>query len=119
MKSFLRALLVAGVVFGSLAAVEGEASAEPVVSSWYGPGFEGAPTASGEYFDPHGYTAAHPYLPMGTKLLVTYGDRSVVVRVNDRGPHVAGRGLDLSQAAAEYLGLTAVGYDVVDIRVVG
>ena len=86
-----------------------------MVASWYGPGFEGAATASGEPFDPDDYTAAHRTLPFGTKLIVTYGGRSVVVRVNDRGPYVTGRDLDLSQAAAEYIGLTAVGVATVDM----
>lgn len=118
MKSFLKVFLVAGVMVASLAAVESEAVAEKVVSSWYGPGFEGALTASGEPFDPAEYTAAHPYLPMGTDLLVSYKGESVIVTVNDRGPFVEGRGLDLSQAAAEKIGLTAAGHDVVDMRVI-
>jgi rare lipoprotein A len=54
---------------------------------------------------------------VGTDLLVSYGDESVVVTVNDRGPYVVGRDLDLSQAAAEEIGLTAVGTDVVDVQV--
>lgn len=90
--------------------------AEQVVASWYGPGFEGATTASGEPFDPSDYTAAHKTLPFGTKLIVTHGGRSVVVRVNDRGPYVAGRDLDLSQAAAESIGLTAVGVATVEVE---
>ena len=90
--------------------------AEQVVASWYGPGFEGATTASGEPFDPYDYTAAHKTYEFGTRLIVTYEGRSVVVRVNDRGPFVAGRGLDLSQGAAEYLGLTAVGVATVNVE---
>jgi rare lipoprotein A len=116
-KSFLRMLLVAGVFVLSLAAYGGEARAEALVSSWYGPGFEGAVTASGEVYDYGDYTAAHPYLPLGTELLVSYGGESVVVSVNDRGPYVGGVDLDLSQAAAEGIGLTAAGTDVVDVRV--
>jgi rare lipoprotein A len=88
-----------------------------MVSSWYGPGLEGGVTASGEVFDPYSeYTAAHPYLPMGTELEVCY-ETCTVVRVNDRGPYVGGRDLDLSQVAAEEIGLTAVGTDVVQVRV--
>jgi rare lipoprotein A len=110
-------LLVAGVFATSLVALQDEARAEAMVSSWYGPGLEGSLTASGEVFDPYNdYTAAHPYLPMGTDLEVCYAD-CTVVRVNDRGPYVAGRDLDLSQAAAEEVGLTAVGTDVVDVEV--
>jgi len=116
-KSLLRMLLVAGVFAISLAAFQEEARAEAMVSSWYGPGLEGNVTASGEIFDPYyDYTAAHPYLPMGTMLRVCYAT-CTVVRVNDRGPYVAGRDLDLSQAAAEEIGLIAVGTDVVDVRV--
>lgn len=91
--------------------------AEPLVASWYGPGFEGATTASGEPFDPYDYTAAHKTYEFGTRLIVTYEGRSVVVRVNDRGPYVEGRDLDLSQGAAEYVGLTSVGIATVDVEV--
>ena len=118
MSSLLRMLLVAGVFVVSLAAVQEEALAEPMLSSWYGPGLEGNLTASGEVFDPYNdYTAAHPYLPMGTVLEVCYAD-CAVVRVNDRGPYVGGRDLDLSQAAAEDIGLTGVGTDVVEVEVI-
>ncbi len=117
MRSFLRMLLVAGVFILSLATFQQEARAEAMVSTWYGPGLERNLTASGEIFDPyHDYTAAHPYLPMGTELRVCYAT-CTVVRVNDRGPYVGGRDLDLSQAAAEEIGLIAVGVDVVDVHV--
>ncbi|TCJ20321.1 septal ring lytic transglycosylase RlpA family protein [Rubrobacter taiwanensis] len=110
--------MVAGLMVFSLAAFSNEAQAEPVVASWYGPGFEGALTASGEPFNPYAYTAAHPYLPFGTQLQVCY-QGCVVVTVNDRGPFVGGRGLDLSQAAAQAIGLTGPGVAVVDAQVVG
>ena len=117
MKSLLRMLLVAGMFVVSLAAVQEDAQAEALVSSWYGPGLEGNLTASGEVFDPYSdYTAASLYYPMGTVLEVCYVE-CTVVRVNDLGPYVAGRDLDLSQAAAEDVGLTSVGTDVVDVRV--
>ena len=116
-KSFLRMLLVAGVFALSLAAFQGEARAEVMVSSWYGPGLEGNLTASGEAFDPYNdRTAASLYYPMGTELRVCYVACSIV-RVNDLGPYFGGRELDLSQAAAEEIGLTAVGTDFVDVRV--
>jgi rare lipoprotein A len=116
-KSFLRMLLVAGVFALSLAAFQGEARAEVMVSSWYGPGLEGNFTASGEVFDPYnGRTAASLYYPMGTELRVCYA-ACTVVRVNDLGPYAGGVDLDLSQAAAEEIGLTAAGTDVVDVRV--
>lgn len=88
--------------------------AESLVATWYGPGFEGATTASGEPFDATGYTAASRTLPFDTRLLVTYNGLSVVVRVNDRGPFT-GEDIDLSQAAAEYIGLTSAGSDTVDV----
>ena len=117
MKSLLRMLLVAGVFVVSLATVQEEARAEALVSSWYGPVLEGNLTASGEVFDPYyDYTAASLYYPMGTEIKVCYVD-CAVVRVNDLGPYVGGRDLDLSQAAAEDIGLIAVGTDVVDVRV--
>ncbi len=111
-------LVVAGALVASLTAFQDKAGAEPMLSSWYGPGLEGNLTASGEVFDPYDYTAAHPTLPMGTRLQVCYAE-CTVVRVNDRGPYAPGRDLDLSQAAAEDIGLTAVGADVVEVEVLG
>lgn len=117
MKSLLRMLLVVGVFAVSLAAFQEDARAEAMVSSWYGPGLEGNLTASGEVFDPDtDYTAASLYYPMGTVLEVCYMD-CAVVRVNDLGPYVAGRELDLSQVAAVDIGLTGAGTDVVDVEV--
>jgi len=98
---------------------DGYAETKAGLASWYGPGFEGQPTASGEIFNPHGFTAAHNTLPLGTELVVSYGGRSVNVVVNDRGPYSGGRELDLSQGAAEYLGLTYAGVDYVDYTVAG
>jgi rare lipoprotein A len=110
-------LLVAGVCALSLAAFQGEARAEEMVSSWYGPGFEGATTASGEAFDPYNdYSYAHKTLPFGTRLLVAYQGNTVVCRVNDRGPYVYGHDLDLSFIAAQEIGLTHAGAGVVEVR---
>src|ERR671917_306698 len=81
------------------------AEAREVLASWYGPGFKGLPTASGEPYDPSGYTAAHKTMQFGSQLLVSYGGRSVQVTVNDRGPYVGQRNLDLSKGAAKDLGL--------------
>lgn len=100
----------------SLAFASGPAQAEPVVASFYGAELAGNPTASGEPFDPSAMTAAHPSLPFGTQLEVCY-QGCVVVTVNDRGPFVAGRGLDLSQGAAQAIGL--YGVDTIDMTVVG
>lgn len=76
-------------------------------SSWYGPGFHGKITANGEVYDQMSLTAAHKSLKFGTLLKVTNprNGKSVVVRINDRGPYIAGRDLDLSKAAAIELGL--------------
>jgi rare lipoprotein A len=114
-----RLLWVLLLVSAFLALGDDRAEARTGLASWYGPGFEGLPTASGEPYDPYGYTAAHKTLPLGTDLAVSYGGRSVQVTVNDRGPYVGGRELDLSQGAAEYLGLTHAGVDYVDYYAVG
>jgi rare lipoprotein A len=86
-------------------------------ASWYGKAHQGRPTTSGERYDMNKYTAAHPALPMGTRLLVTNlrNGRSVTVRVNDRGPFVDGRIVDLSYAAAHEVG--AIGEGVVPVRI--
>ena len=86
-----------------------------MTASYYGYALEGLPTASGEPFDPEKHTAAHKNLPLGTELLVKRGKESVKVVVNDRGPYVAGRELDLSQGAAEEIGLTGLGEDEVEV----
>lgn len=77
----------------------------------------GSRTANGERFDPHGFTAAHRTLPFGTKVLVTNlkTGKSVIVRINDRGPHVKGRIIDLSYGAAKAVGITASGVAQVKI----
>lgn len=79
------------------------------LASWYGPGFEGNPTANGDIFDPNLFTAASKELELGTWLLVEREGRGVVVYVNDRGPYVGDRVLDLSKAAADAIGLTGPG----------
>jgi len=86
-------------------------------ASWYGPGFAGKRTASGERFVPCKRTAAHLTLPFGTRLKVTNLDngRIVRVKVNDRGPYVDGRIIDLSRGAARVLGMIKAG--VVEVRI--
>ena len=76
-------------------------------ASWYGPGFHGRKTASGQTFDPHQLTAAHPRLPLGSRARVTNLDngKAVEVTINDRGPHGGGRIIDLSRAAARRLAM--------------
>lgn len=77
------------------------------IASWYGPGFQGRTTASGERFSTHDLTAAHRSLPLGSQVTVTNlaNGKSVRVRINDRGPYVRGRAIDLSRGAARRLGL--------------
>ena len=87
------------------------------IASWYGPGFEGNPTASGDIFDPSLFTAASLDLPLGTWLYVTHAGRGVVVLVNDRGPYIDDRVLDLSQAAAEAIGISGLGWIEAEVLV--
>ena len=85
--------------------------------TWYGGKFHGGPTASGETYDKRSMTAAHRSLPFGTRVRVTNlrNGRSVVVRINNRGPYGKGRIIDLSEAAAEKLDMIEAG--VVPVRV--
>ncbi len=101
-----KSLVIALVTLGCSSQVSAPAQAS--VASWYGPGFQGRRTASGERFNTHAFTAAHKSLPFGTRLKVTNvgTGRSVVVRINDRGPFVRGRELDLSHAAARAIGMS-------------
>jgi rare lipoprotein A len=80
-------------------------------ASWYGPRFHGKKTASGDVFDQTELTAAHRNLPLGSKVRVTNleNERSVEVKINDRGPFIAGRIIDLSHAAARALGMVEDG----------
>ena len=87
------------------------------IASFYGNG-SGRHTASGQRFDQNKLTCAHRSLPFGTKLRVTHGDRSVIVTVNDRGPFIRGRVLDLSIAAARAVGLTSTGIGLVTAEVI-
>lgn len=88
-------------------------------ASYYADKFEGRPTASGEPYRADQLTAAHRTLPFGTRVKVTNlsNDRSVVVRINDRGPHVRRRIIDLSRAAAEELDFIRQGVAQVSIQV--
>jgi rare lipoprotein A len=87
------------------------------MASFYG-NESGSKTASGQRFNQNAMTAAHRTLPFGTKLRVTHGDRSVVVTINDRGPFIRGRVLDLSTGAARAVGLTSAGVGRVVAEVV-
>ena len=87
------------------------------IASWYGGGFNGQPTASGEIYDMEALTGAHRTLPLGTVLKVTNAEngRQVQVRINDRGPYVNGRIVDLSYAAARRLGMIENGTSAVQL----
>ena len=89
-------------------------------ASWYGPGFNGKKTASGEIFDMNKLTAAHRKLAFGTKVRVTNlnNNKSVIVRINDRGPFKKSRVIDLSKKAAEKIGLVQSGIAPVKIEIV-
>ena len=91
------------------------------VASWYGPGFHGKRTSSRERYDQYDLTAAHRTLPLGTWVLVTnrLNGRSVRVYVNDRGPYVDGRLIDLSYGAATAIGMVGTGTVPVRIVVLG
>lgn len=89
------------------------------MASWYGPGFNGKRTASGERFRQNELTAAHKTLPFGTIVRVTnlQNARTVDVRINDRGPFVRGRIIDLSKGAAQQLNMIRTGVVPVEVRV--
>ncbi len=88
-------------------------------ASWYGPGFNGRRTASGERFDMHAFTAAHRTLPFGTLVRVRslVNGREVDVRITDRGPYSGNRIIDVSRAAAEELGMLGLGFKQVVLLV--
>jgi rare lipoprotein A len=89
-----------------------------MVASWYGPRFHGKKTANGEVFDQKAFTAAHKKFRFGTLLRLTNpkNDRSIIVRVNDRGPFIRGRELDLSKAAADELDILERGVAKLNIE---
>jgi rare lipoprotein A len=91
------------------------------IASWYGPGYDGKRTSSGERFDQDELTAAHASWQFGTRVRVTFltTGRSVVVRINDRFPNHKGRVIDLSRAAARQIGLIGPGTGRVRLEVVG
>lgn len=90
-------------------------------ASWYGPGFDGRLTANGETYNQQEMTAAHPHLEFGTKVQVTnlVNGRSVVVRINDRGPFIGDRIIDLSAAAANALNMITSGVAPVRLTILG
>lgn len=108
------AVAAAAMIAGTVAIEQADAAAQTGKASYYK---HGARTANGERFDPHGYTAAHRTLPFGTRVLVTNvkTGKSVIVRINDRGPFIKNRIIDVSYGAAKMLGITATGVATVKI----
>lgn len=107
----MRILIISAVLLLAMTATQSEAS--KVKASWYdcakpGECSKNKRTASGERFNPNAYTAAHKTLKFGTKVKVTHKGKSVIVRINDRGPFIKGRTIDLSRAAARKIGCSGV-----------
>lgn len=123
MKRWLVAIALAAAACGGAQKPKKAASGQPTgvqsgMATWYGGGHHGGPTASGERFNKNALTAAHRTLPMGTRVRVTNQNngRSVIVRINDRGPYGSKRRIiDVSEAAARQLGMIDAG--VVPVRV--
>ncbi len=114
MRSLLGSIAALAAVACSSLPVSAYTGETRMLTSWYGPYFHGRTTANGERYDMHGFTAAHKYLPFGTKLRVCY-KRCVDVRINDRGPYIGARQLDLSFGAAQYIGLIYPGVDYTSV----
>jgi rare lipoprotein A (peptidoglycan hydrolase) len=116
-----RGFLALGVLAMLLPFGAARAGIQEGTVSWYGGQFHKRPTASGEIFNTNALTMAHPTLPFGTKVKVTNlgNGRSVVVRVNDRGPFIGHRIADLSRAAAETLGMMRRGVAHVRMEILG
>lgn len=119
-KGTFRPYTIAGATYYPLAAVDGGWEEEGL-ASWYGPGFHGQKTSSGETYDMNDLTAAHKVLPMHTRIRVQNLENGRVtdLRVNDRGPFVAGRIVDLSLAGAQALGVVGPGTARVRLTVLG
>lgn len=113
-------LVVGGLLLGPVLLNLSRKRHETGQASWYGPGYEGNLTANGERFTARGMTAAHKTLPFNTVVDVVTEDtgKSVRVRINDRGPFVAGRIIDLAEAAAEVLGIKERGLAPVTLYIV-
>ena len=110
MRNLFSVFAVAALTFVSSPAV----AAQSMLTSWYGSYFHGRTTANGETYNMYGFTAAHKTLPFGTELRVCYNG-CVDVRINDRGPYIGGRQLDLSYGAAAQIGLLDVGVGYTEV----
>jgi len=122
-----RLVVIIGLVFLSSCVSTPPRDYEPgpearyITASWYGKDFHGRPTSSGERYDMYGFTAAHKTMKFGTRLRITnpVNDKSVEVTVNDRGPFIWGRDLDLSFGAAREIGFAEIGVGKVRIEYLG
>lgn len=116
-KPFLTGLIMAALLMPPLSAAQAFAASQQGIASYYGQKFHGRKTASGERYDHNAMTAAHRTAPFGSQLRVTnlVNGRSVIVRVNDRGPWTRGRVVDISGAAARQLGMTGRGLTRVSV----
>ena len=122
-RYFVSVITIFFFLLSSCASAHYETTAKPrhAVASWYGPDFHGRPTASGEIYNMNAFTCAHKEYPFGTRLKITYlsNDKTTSCLVNDRGPFVDGRDIDLSYAAARDLGLIPAGTGAVRIEYLG
>ena len=111
-------MLILSLSFMHFLTAQGEIISEETYASYYGEAFSGRPTANGEIFDMNAYTAAHKTLPFGTLVEVTNleNGRKVIVRINDRGPFVGNREIDVSKAAAIALDMLTGGVVRVRLR---
>ena len=120
MKTWLIYALAVAVILGAVVAYQFYGPYYEVgIASWYGPGFNGRHTANGEIYNMNGISAAHKTLPFGTIVQVVDLEtgKSVIVRINDRGPFIKGRIIDLSKGAAEKLGIIDKGITKVGLRI--
>jgi rare lipoprotein A len=119
-KLFTAGILAILVMFPLISSAKVVGDTQVGIASYYGGKFHGRKTANGERFDMNALTAAHKTLPLGTKVRVTHvkTGRSVVVRINDRGPFVKGRVIDLSRRAARELGMIQRGVAKVRVEVI-
>ncbi len=110
-KKYTKTILCFAITFSSIVSMDCMATTEEGVAAYYSNVFQGRKTASGQRYDKHKLTAAHKTLALGTQVKVTYltNNKSVVVTINDRGPHSKNRVIDLSLAAAKKLGLLKAG----------
>ena len=108
--------LISSTLIAALTCISSPVNAtNSMLSSWYGSYFHGRRTANGEIYNMYGHTAAHKSLPFGTRLEVCY-QGCVVVRINDRGPYLGARELDLSFGAAKAIGLVDVGVASIQVK---